>query len=127
VYIVPTTRSIFRQSAEQFSASWFASVGLWQWRDAIFPLAATGQGVIVPRVYFDNLDSSVTRDDLREFFSRAGEVAGVLLVTDSQGRSRGFGCVDMARIDDASYAIKWLKRGEIKGSKIHIHPALPRS
>ncbi len=81
----------------------------------------------MPRVYFDSVDSSVTRDDLREFFSRAGRVTGVLLLTDSEGKSRGFGCVDMARTDDAWYAIKWLKRGEIKGSKIHIHPALSRS
>lgn len=83
--------------------------------------------LIVPRVYFDNIDSSVTRDDLREFFSRAGQVTGVLLLTDSEGKSRGFGCVDMARADDAVYAIKWLKRGEIKGTKIHIHPVPPRS
>lgn len=81
----------------------------------------------MPRVYFDQLDGSVTRDDLREFFSRAGQVQGVLLVTDSEGKSRGFGCVDMTRMDDALYAIKWLKRAEIKGNRIHIHPALPRA
>jgi hypothetical protein len=30
-------------------------------------------------------------------------------------------------MDDALYAIKWLKRSEIKGSRIHIDPAPPRA
>lgn len=81
----------------------------------------------MPRVYFDKLDCSVTRSEVKEFFSRAGEVVGVLLVTDkSSGKSLGFGCVDMARRDDALYAIKWLKRSGIRGGRIHIDPAPPR-
>jgi RNA recognition motif-containing protein len=56
----------------------------------------------MPRVYFDNLATAVTRDDLEEYFSRAGKVRGVLVVTDkSSGKSRGFGCVDMEKLDDA--------------------------
>lgn len=79
------------------------------------------------RIYFDKLDSSVTRIDVKEFFSRAGEVRGVILVTDrNSGKSRGFGCVDMAKQEDALYAVKWLKRSEIKGGRIDIDPAPPR-
>jgi len=77
----------------------------------------------LPRVYFDNLAITVTGDDLKKHFAKAGEVRGVLLVTDKpSGRSRGFGCVDMARHDDAAYAIKWLNHADIKGRKIRIAP-----
>jgi RNA recognition motif-containing protein len=81
----------------------------------------------MPRVYLDNLASSVTRDDLEEHFSNAGKVLGALVVTDkSSGKSRGFGCVDMAQLEDALYAIRWLNHTKIKGKRIRIDPAPPR-
>ena len=81
----------------------------------------------MPRVYFDNLASAVTRDDLEECFSRAGKVRGVFVVTDkASGKSRGFGCVDMERLDDALHAIKSLNHTDLKGKRIRIHPAPPR-
>jgi RNA recognition motif-containing protein len=80
----------------------------------------------MPRVYFDNLAHSVTRDDLKKLFSRAGEVRGVLVLTDKlTGQSRGVGCVDMAEHDDALYAIKYLNGTEIGGKPIRIDPVLP--
>lgn len=80
----------------------------------------------MPRVYFDSIASSITREDLREFFTRAGEVRGVLLVTDKvSGESRGFGCVDMASDADARYAIDSLKGSSIKGGPIRIEQGKP--
>jgi RNA recognition motif-containing protein len=77
----------------------------------------------MPRVYFDNLAIAVTRDDVEEYFSRAGKVRGVLVVTDkASGKSRGFGCVDMEKLDDALHAIKWLNHADLKGKRIRIHP-----
>jgi RNA recognition motif. (a.k.a. RRM, RBD, or RNP domain) len=77
----------------------------------------------MPRVYFDNLANAVTRDDVEEYFSRAGKVRGVLVVTDkASGKSRGFGCVDMEKLDDALHAIKWLNHADLKGKRIRIHP-----
>ncbi len=82
----------------------------------------------MPRIYFDNLASAVTGDDLKRHFSKAGEVRGVLLVTDkASGKSRGFGCVDMVRRDDAAYAIKWLNHADLKGRKIRIAPLEARA
>jgi RNA recognition motif-containing protein len=78
------------------------------------------------RVYFDNIAGSITREDLREFFMRAGEVRGVLLVTDKiSGESRRFGCVDMASEADALHAINSLKDSSIKGGRIRIDQARP--
>src|ERR1700690_3200958 len=49
---------------------------------------------LMARGYFDRNPGSTPREDLREFFTRAGEVRGVLLVTDKvSGESKGFGCV----------------------------------
>jgi len=82
----------------------------------------------MPRVYFDKVDASVTRVDLHEFFSKAGEVRSVMLITDkASGKSRGYGCVDMATLDEAVYAIKWLKNSKIKGGSIRIDPVPPRA
>lgn len=78
------------------------------------------------RVYFDSIAGSITREDLREFFTRAGEVRGVLLVTDKvSGESRGFGCVDMASEADALHAMNSLKDSSIKGGPIRIEQAKP--
>lgn len=78
------------------------------------------------RVYFDGIASSITRDDLWEFFTRAGEVRGVLLVTDKvSGESRRFGCVDMATDADALHAMDSLKDSSIKGGRIRIDQAKP--
>ncbi len=78
------------------------------------------------RVYFDSIADSITREDLREFFTRAGEVRGVLLVTDKvSGESRGFGCVDMATDADAQHAMNSLKDSSIKGGRIRIEQAKP--
>jgi RNA recognition motif-containing protein len=78
------------------------------------------------RVYFDGIAGSITRDDLWEFFTRAGEVRGVLLVTDKvSGESRRFGCVDMATDADALHAMDSLKDSSIKGGRIRIDQAKP--
>jgi len=78
------------------------------------------------RVYFDGIANSITRDDLREFFMRAGEVRGVLLVTDKvSGLSRGFGCVEMASDAEARHAMNSLKGSSIKGGPIRIEQVRP--
>jgi RNA recognition motif-containing protein len=79
------------------------------------------------KVYFDSVAVSVTRDDLRSFFTRAGEVRAVFLVTNKlSGESRGFGCVEMATADEAEHAYSSLKNLSIKGGKIRIHSSVAR-
>lgn len=78
----------------------------------------------MPRVYVGNLSSSVTSRDLRELFSRAGEVRGALAINDrASGLCRGFGFVEMAEADDAAVAISLLNHTELNGQPIRIEPA----
>lgn len=78
------------------------------------------------KVYFEGVDASITRDDLRKFFMQVGEVRSVFLVTDKVTRaSRGFGCVDMATARDAVHAANSLKHFLIKGGAIRIYPPAP--
>ena len=78
------------------------------------------------KVYFDSIAGSITREDLREFFTRAGEVRGVFLVTDKvSGESKGFGCVDMATDTEALHAMSSLKGSAIKGCAIRIEQPKP--
>jgi RNA recognition motif-containing protein len=78
------------------------------------------------RVYFDGVPASVTREDLRNFFKRAGEVRAVFLVTDKvSGKSRGFGCVEMASAHEAASVATVLKDVQINGGSIRIHSTPP--
>jgi hypothetical protein len=90
-------------------------------RCAVLPLMES-----MAKVYFEGVDASITRDDLRKFFTQVGEVRSVFLVTDKVTRvSRGFGCVDMATAKDAAHAANSLKHFLIKGGNIRIHPPSP--
>ena len=80
----------------------------------------------MPRVYVSNLAEAVTRDDLRALFSRTGPVRGVLVITDRQtGKSKGFGFVEMADVDDAINAAGFFDGVEIAGRKIRVDPYRP--
>lgn len=83
---------------------------------------AAGESIgSMARVYFDSVALSTTRNEIREFFARAGEVRGVFLVTDKvSGKSKGFGCVDMATDAGALRAMSSLKGSSIKGGSIRI-------
>ena len=81
----------------------------------------------MPKVYVGNLASSVTSHDLREHFSRAGEVRGALAISDkASGLCRGFGFVEMADLADVAVAFSLLSNSELKGQRITIEaePAL---
>jgi RNA recognition motif-containing protein len=81
------------------------------------------RGGLVPRVYVSNLAESVTRDDLRTLFSKVGRVRGALVITDRlTGKSKGFGFVEMADVDDAISAAGYFDGVELEGRKIHVDP-----
>lgn len=80
----------------------------------------------VPRVYVSNLAEAVTRDDLRALFSKTGPVRGALVITDRlTGKSKGFGFVEMADVDDAINASGFFDGVEIAGRKIKVDPYRP--
>jgi RNA recognition motif-containing protein len=79
-------------------------------------------------IYVGNLPYSVTDGDLRETFSRFGEVDQVNLITDKfTGESKGFAFVDMTNNSQADAAIKGLNGTDMKGRNITVNQAKPKS
>ena len=78
------------------------------------------------RIYVGNLPYNANEDEVRELFSRYGEVASVSLVTDREtGRPRGFGFVEMDP-SAAATAIEQLNGKDFGGRTLRINEAQPR-
>ena len=79
-------------------------------------------------IYVGNLPYSVTDTDLRETFSRFGEVSQVNLIADKfTGESKGFGFVEMDNNSEADAAIKGLNGTDMSGRNIKVNQAKPRA
>ena len=79
-------------------------------------------------IYVGNLPYSVTDADLRQTFSRFGEVSQVNLISDKfSGESKGFGFVEMENNSQADTAIKALNGTDMKGRNITVNQAKPKS
>jgi len=58
------------------------------------------------RLYVGNISYQTTEDELKELFSKCGEVESVKIIKDPHtGRAKGFGFVEMASEQDAQRAI----------------------
>jgi RNA recognition motif-containing protein len=80
------------------------------------------------RIYVGNLPYTVTDDELRELFSEFGELASAEVITDKySGRSKGFGFVEMPNNTEADQAIKSLNDAAVKGRKLTVNEAKPRT
>ncbi|MCP5420783.1 MAG: RNA-binding protein [Gammaproteobacteria bacterium] len=79
-------------------------------------------------IYVGNLPYSITEEELRSSFSEFGEVSSVNLITDKfTGQSKGFAFVEMPNNSEADQAIKALNENTLKGRKIKVNQAKPRS
>ena len=79
------------------------------------------------KIYVGNFPYSITEDDLRDAFSKFGEVTEVILITDRHsGQSKGFGFVEMPDRSAAETAIKELNDSDFQGRKIKVNQARPR-
>lgn len=68
---------------------------------------ATSEKAPTKRVFVGNLSYDVTRDDLAEHFSPAGEVEDVFLATfEDSGKCKGFGWVRFNDVEAAQAAVK---------------------
>lgn len=78
-------------------------------------------------IYVGNLQYGVTEGDLREAFSKFGEVASATVITDKMsGQSKGFGFVEMPNNSEADSAIKALNGSALKGRNIKVNQAKPK-
>jgi cold-inducible RNA-binding protein len=80
------------------------------------------------RLFVGNLSFEVTQSDLREAFAAYGPVSEANIVADrANGRSTGFGFVEMPWEAHAVAAIQGLDGTDLKGRSINVSRARPLS
>ena len=80
------------------------------------------------KLYVGNLSYNTHDEDLRETFSKIGEVLSVTLIVDQEtGRSKGFGFVEMASDEDAEKAISTLNGTSLMDRTITVNEARPKT
>ena len=76
------------------------------------------------KLFVGSLSFSTSSDRLREAFARAGTVEAASVVTDRDtGRSRGFGFVEMATMEEANDAVARLNGSDLDGRRITVELA----
>eukprot|EP00871_Galdieria_phlegrea_P000044 jgi/Galph1/103/GphlegSOOS_G4861.1 len=79
------------------------------------------------RVFVGGLPWSVSEDDLRETFSKYGEIIDARVVIEREtGRSRGFGFVSYADGDSVEQCIAALDGQDLQGRTIRVNKAMSR-
>lgn len=79
------------------------------------------------KLYVGNLAYSVEDQDLQDFFATVGAVISATVIKDKlDGRSKGFGFVEMADDEAGKSAINSLNGKELKGRAIVVSEARPQ-
>ncbi|MEJ2537336.1 MAG: RNA-binding protein [Calditrichia bacterium] len=79
-------------------------------------------------IYIGNLTQQASDEDLRKAFEAFGNVKSVNIIKDKfSGASKGFGFVEMETKTEAQAAIQDLNGSELKGTKIIVNEARPKS
>jgi RNA recognition motif-containing protein len=80
------------------------------------------------KLYVGNLSYNTHEEDLREAFSKIGEVVSATLIVDqASGRSKGFGFVEMASDEDAAKAITAMNGTSFMDRTITVNEAKPKT
>ena len=75
-------------------------------------------------IYVGNLSYNVKEGDLSKIFKKYGAVQNVRIITNLQnGKSKGFGFVEMPNRGEAQRAIEDLDDKDIKGRKLVVNEA----
>jgi|TARA_B100001971_G_scaffold100686_1_gene92806 RNA recognition motif-containing protein len=78
-------------------------------------------------IYVGNLSYDLSEDDLKGAFEEFGEVTSAKIISDRyNGRSKGFGFLEMSSDDDAKAAIEALSGKELAGRALVVNEARPR-
>ncbi len=79
------------------------------------------------KLYVGNLPFSATEQDLSDKFAACGTVESAKLITDrDNGRSKGFGFIEMASDAEAQAAIDSLNGTDYKGQTMKVNEARPQ-
>jgi RNA recognition motif-containing protein len=74
-----------------------------------------------------NLEYSTTNEELEELFASEGNVISAKVIRRLDGKSKGFGYVEMETEDEATKAIEKLNQTEFKNRTIYVNEAKPVS
>jgi RNA recognition motif-containing protein len=78
-------------------------------------------------IYVGNLSWNMTDEDLSNLFTQYGTVtSGKILKDKMNGRSKGFGFVEMEDEEAAKAAIAALNESEVQGRKLIVNESQPR-
>lgn len=78
------------------------------------------------RLYVGGLQYAITDDSLKQVFSKAGTVIAASVVLNRMtGKSRGFGFVEMASLQEAQRAIRMFHNKKIEGRIVTVNEARP--
>jgi len=79
-------------------------------------------------IYAGNLSYDISEDDLKGAFEEFGEVTSAKIISDRyNGRSKGFGFVEMPSDDEGKAAIEALSGKELGGRALVVNEARPRT
>jgi RNA recognition motif-containing protein len=79
-------------------------------------------------IFVGNLSNDVQEEDLMNLFSEFGQVKEVKIIRDMfSQQSKGFGFVEMPGLADAQKAINALNTKEVKGKKLVVNEARPKT
>ena len=78
-------------------------------------------------IYVGNLSWSMTDEDLNALFAQYGSVSSAKILKDKMnGRSKGFGFVEMEDDEAAKTAIANLNETDVQGRKLIVNESQPR-
>lgn len=78
-------------------------------------------------IYVGNLSWTMTDEDLSNLFTQYGSVTSAKILKDKMnGRSKGFGFVEMEDDEAAKTAIASLNESEVQGRKLIVNESQPR-
>lgn len=78
-------------------------------------------------IYVGNLSWTMTDEDLNNLFAEFGTVSSAKILKDKlNGRSKGFGFVEMDDEEAAKTAIANLNESEVQGRKLIVNESQPR-
>jgi RNA recognition motif-containing protein len=79
-------------------------------------------------IYVGNISYDSTEDSLGGLFGEYGEVSSVNIITNKyNGRSKGFGFVEMPNDEEAETAISELDGQEFDGRNLKVNKARPKT
>ncbi|GLJ36767.1 hypothetical protein SUGI_0740600 [Cryptomeria japonica] len=78
-------------------------------------------------VFVKNLSESTTDEDLKRSFGEYGSITSVVVMRDSEGKSRCFGFVNFENADDAANAVEFLNGKKVEDKEWYVGKAQKKS